>query len=101
MSEMTPHDQPGPGAVHAAAVAAPETCRWETGPGRRCARPPAPRRGRRGPAPVYCERADPGGPVHNPLNAWRAKTRPAGAPEGEDSPAGRTPVAVAVTTAGQ
>src|ERR1035441_256355 len=41
----------------------------------------------------------PGQPVHNPLNAWRAKTRPGEAPQ-EDSQAGRAPVAEAVKTAG-
>jgi len=49
---------------------------------------------------VYCEQADgPGQPVHNPLNAWRAKTRPAGA-EDADPQAGRAPVTEAVRTAG-
>src|SRR5215472_13912736 len=98
MSEMTPRDTP---ATAAAGTAELETCRWEPEPGRRCTRPPAPRRGSRGPAPVYCEQADgPGQPVHNPLNAWRAKTRPAGAAEGEDSGGGRAPVAEAARTAG-
>ena len=46
-----------------------------------------------------CEQAGPGQPVHNPLNAWRAKTRPGEAPQ-EDSQAGRAPVAEAVKTAG-
>jgi len=47
-----------------------------------------------------CEQADgPGQPVHNPLNAWRAKTRPAGA-EDADPQAGRAPVTEAVRTAG-
>jgi hypothetical protein len=38
--------------------------------------------------------------VHNPLNAWRAKTRPGEAAQGQDSQAGRAPVAEAVKTAG-
>src|SRR5207302_9802393 len=76
------------------------TCRWEYETGQQCTRPPAARRGARGPAPVYCEQADgPGQPVHNPLNAWRAKTRPAGA-EDADPQAGRAPVTEAVRTAG-
>ena len=55
--------------------------------GHQCTRPPAARRGARGPAPVYCEQADgPGQPVHNPLNAWRAKTRPGEAPAGGGRP---------------
>ena len=84
-----------------AAATAPATCRWEYEDGQRCARPPAPRRGTRGPAPVYCEQADePGQPVHNPLNAWRAKTRPAGVADDEDPQAGRAPVAEAIRTAG-
>ena len=83
-----------------AAATAPATCRWEHEDGQRCARPPAPRRGTRGPAPVYCEQADePGQPVHNPLNAWRAKTRPAGWRPDEDPQAGRAPVAEAIRTA--
>ena len=49
---------------------------------------------------MYCEQADdPGQPVHNPLNAWRAKTRPAGMAAGEDPQAGRAPVAEAIRTA--
>src|SRR6266704_4075761 len=98
MSEMTSRDT---SAVAAAGTAEPETCRWEPEPGRRCPRPPAPRRGSRGPAPVYCEQAGgPGQPGDSPLNAWRAKTRPAGAAEGEDPGAGRAPVAEAARTAG-
>src|SRR4249920_419295 len=93
MSEMTSRE----GSPVASAQAA---CRWEYEDGRRCTRPAAPRRGTRGPAPVYCEQADgPGQPVHNPLNAWRAKTRPAGA-EDTDPQAGRAPVTEAVRTAG-
>ena len=83
-----------------AATATAPTCRWEYDDGRRCTRPPAPRRGTRGPAPVYCEQADtPGQPEHNPLNAWRAKTR-TGDPEDQASQADRTPVATAIKTAG-
>ena len=49
---------------------------------------------------MYCEQADgPGQPVHNPLNAWRAKTR-AGDTPGPDPQAERAPVAEAVRTAG-
>ena len=52
-----------------------------------------------GQAPVYCEQADePGQPVHNPLNAWRAKTRGTEA-DGADSPEERAPVATAIRTA--
>src|SRR5512135_3462129 len=96
MNEMTSREGTAP------VPAGPEACRWGYEPGRRCTRPPAARRGTRGPAPVYCEQADvPGQPVHNPLNAWRAKTRPGDVPQGEDSQASvRTPVAEAVRTAG-
>ena len=80
-------------------MAASATCRWEHEDGQRCPRPPAPRRGTRGPAPVYCEQADePGQPVHNPLNAWRAKTRTADTAD-QDPQAGRAPVAEAIRTA--
>ena len=93
MSEMASQEP-------ATATATAPTCRWEYESGQQCTRPPAPRRGTRGPAPVYCEQADgPGQPVHNPLNAWRAKTRPAGA-EDADPQAGRAPVTEAVRTAG-
>ena len=93
MSEMASQEP-------ATATATAPTCRWEYESGQQCTRPPAPRRGTRGPAPVYCEQADgPGQPVHNPLNAWRAKTRPAGV-EDADSQAGRAPVTEAVRTAG-
>src|ERR1035441_5789854 len=84
MSEMTSEET--------ATASARPTCRWEYETGQQCARTRAPRRGTRGPAPVYCEQADgPGQPVHNPLNAWRTKTRPAGA-EDADPQAGRAPV---------
>src|SRR5207248_1354078 len=73
MSEMTAREQ-------LTAAAGPPTCRWEYENGQRCTRPPAPRRGARGPAPVYCEQADsPGQPVHNPLNAWQAQAAQADA----------------------
>ncbi|MGH3288431.1 MAG: hypothetical protein ACRDPD_27745, partial [Streptosporangiaceae bacterium] len=89
MSELTSRAEP-------ATPTAPETCRWEYG--QQCTRPPAPRRKPTGPAPVYCEQGDaPGQPVHNPLNAWRAKTRPAGPTD--DPQAERTPVATAIKTA--
>src|ERR1035437_5654436 len=82
-----------------ATASARPACRWEYETGQ-CTRPPAPRRGTRGPAPVYCEQADgPGQPVHNPLNAWRTKTRPAGA-EDAGPQAGRAPVTEAARTAG-
>src|SRR5438105_1155397 len=75
---------------------APATCRWEYEDEQRCTRPPAPRRGTRGPAPVYCEQADePGQPVHNPLNAWRAKTRTVDTAD-QDPQTGRAPVAEAI-----
>ncbi|MGO9788452.1 MAG: hypothetical protein ACLP8S_02680, partial [Solirubrobacteraceae bacterium] len=94
MSELASREEPVP------AASGQPACRWSED-GRQCTRPPAARRGARGPAPVYCEQADgPGQPVHNPLNAWRAKTRPGDAPQGEDSQAGRAPVAEAVKTAG-
>jgi colicin import membrane protein len=94
MSELTSREEP------ATATTSEPTCRWEYESGQQCTRSPAPRRGTRGPAPVYCEQADgPGQPVHNPLNAWRAKTRPAGA-EDADPQAGRAPVTEAVRTAG-
>ena len=84
---------------HAMTATAP-TCRWEYEDGRQCPRQPALRRGTRGPAPVYCEQADaPGQPVHNPLNAWRAKTR-TGDTAHQDAQADRTPVATAIKTAG-
>src|SRR2546421_2390423 len=81
-----------------APTAAPEasTCRWPVG----CARAPAPRQAARGPAPIYGEQADgPGQPVHNALNAWRAKSTGGQPPTstGED----RAPVATAARTAGQ
>ena len=83
-----------------ATASARPTCRWEYETGQQCARTRAPRRGARGPAPVYCEQADgPGQPVHNPLNAWRTKTRPAGA-EDAGPQAGRAPVTEAARTAG-
>src|ERR1700757_1626706 len=83
------------------AVSEQTACRWEYDDGHRCTRPPAPRRGTRGPAPVYCEQAnEPGQPVHNPLNAWRAKTRPAAGAAGDDHEAERAPVATAIRTAG-
>ena len=86
---MASREEPAP------APAGPETCRWEYEPGRRCTRPPAARRGARGPAPLYCEQADgPGQPVHNPLNAWRAKARPG------DTADESAPVTEAVRTAG-
>ena len=92
MSEMTSQET--------APAQAQPTCRWEYESGQQCTRSPAARRGTRGPAPVYCEQADgPGQPVHNPLNAWRAKTRPAGT-EDADPQAGRAPVTEAVRTAG-
>jgi chromosome segregation ATPase len=43
----------------------PTLCRWGYG------RPRKPREGTRGPEPQDCGHADPGGPVHNPLNWWR------------------------------
>src|SRR6195256_4560762 len=90
MSELTSREKP------ATAPTGEPTCRWEYESGPQCTRSPALRRGTRGPAPVYCEQADgPGQPVHNPLNAWRAKTRPAGA-EDADPQAGRAPVTEAV-----
>jgi len=93
MSEMT-SEEPASVTITAA------TCRWEYEDGNQCTRPPAPRRGTRGPAPVYCEQADsPGQAVHNPLNAWRAKTRGTEA-EGIDFPEERAPVATAIKTAG-
>src|ERR1700730_16325486 len=94
MSEIGSREDAQPAAAGA------ERCRWEYEPGKRCTRPTAPRRGTRGPAPVYCEQADaPGQPVHNPLNAWRAKTRPTDS-AGENPQAGRAPVAEAIRTAG-
>src|SRR5438477_4485940 len=94
MSEMTSEET-------AAAPAGQPSCRWEYESGQQCTRPPAPRRGTRGPAPVYCEQADePGQPVHNPLNAWRAKTRPTAEAAGDDHEAERAPVATAIKTAG-
>src|SRR5258708_26176860 len=93
MSELTSREEP------ATAAAGEATCRWEYESGQQCTRSPAPRRGTRGPAPVYCEQADgPGQPVHNPLNAWRAKTRPAGA-EDADPQAARAPATQADRTA--
>ena len=93
MSEMASQEP-------ATTTATAPTCRWEYEDERQCTRPPAPRRGTRGPAPVYCEQADgPGQPVHNPLNAWRAKTK-AGDTPGQDPQAERAPVATAVKTAG-
>src|SRR6266571_4586818 len=92
MSEMTSEET-------AAAPAGQPSCRWEYESGQQCTRPPAPRRGARGPAPVYCEEADePGQPVHNPLNAWRAKNRAADTPD-RDPQAERIPVATAIKTA--
>ncbi|MGH3234242.1 MAG: hypothetical protein ACRDOH_13505, partial [Streptosporangiaceae bacterium] len=96
MGEMTSREGPSAAAAPAGQLA----CRWEYEDGQQCTRPPAPRRGARGPAPVYCEQADgPGQPAHNPLNAWRAKTRPADADD-DDTQAARTPVAEAIKTAG-
>src|SRR2546430_205240 len=93
MSEMTSEET-------AAAPAGQPSCRWEYESGQQCTRPPAPRRGARGPAPVYCEQADePGQPVHNPLNAWRAKTRADAAGQDPDPQAERAPVATAIRTA--
>ena len=49
---------------------------------------------------MYCEQADaPGQPAHNPLNAWRAKTRTGDAAH-QDAQADRAPVATAIKTAG-
>src|SRR5438094_1602539 len=94
MSELTSRGEPAP------ATTSEPTCRWEYESGQQCTRPPAPRRGTRGPAPVYCEQADaPGQPVHNPLNAWRTKTR-TGDTAHQDAQADRTPVATAIKTAG-
>ena len=94
MSEMTSREEP------AAAPAERTACRWEYEDGRQCTRPAAPRRGARGPAPVYCEQADePGQPAHNPSNAWRAKTR-AGDTADQDHQADPAPVATAIKTAG-
>src|SRR6266550_3437128 len=94
MSELTSREEP------ATATTSEPTCRWEYESGQQCIRPPAPRRGTRGPAPVYCEQADePGQPVHNPLNAWRAKTRADAAGQDPDPQAERAPVATAIRTA--
>src|SRR5580704_19610660 len=93
MSEMTSQE---PASVTTTVA----TCRWEYEDGHQCTRPPAARRGTRGPAPVYCEQADaPGQPAHNPLNAWRAKTR-GGDTADQDPQVDRTPVATAIKTAG-
>ena len=67
----------------AATAATDKLCRWEG-----CTRPAALRRGKTGPAPVYCLEADGHGPVHNPLNAWRARAA-ADAPAGPGAGSGR------------
>src|SRR2546429_1662009 len=94
MNELTSREEP------ATATTSEPTCRWEYESGQQCTRPPAARRGTRGPAPVYCEQADePGQPIHNPLNAWRAKTRADAAGQDPDPQAERAPVATAIRTA--
>src|ERR1019366_8082573 len=90
MTETLPVPQPGP--------AAPGTCRFPYDDGRACTRPPKPRQGERGPAPAYCWESDegPGQPVHNPVNAHRARARQAASGEPEPS---RAPVSEARATA--
>ena len=94
MTETTPAGQPG------AAAAAAGTCQWPYEDQRQCTRSPAPRRGSRGPAPIYCGQADgPGQRVHSALNAHRAKTRPAASSQDGDLDGGRAPVTEARATA--
>ena len=73
----------------------PGGCRW---PGE-CSRPAAAKRGTRGPAPSYCEQADPGGPVHNALNAWRFLQRQGRSPDALEEEPDRAPVTTARVTA--
>src|SRR6202035_4367058 len=78
MSELTSREEP------ATATTSEPTCRWEYESGQQCTRSPAPRRATGAPPPVYGEQAEARAqPVHTPLTAWRAKTRPAGAEDAD------------------